>query len=204
MKLAIIILFAVSMLSCGIDTHEIPTQEGNSKCAAPAAKAQQHFDAATYTVTYFGMMADFEFEDFYAVYMLKNYDIKVDYPGCEVEPQVECYSLKMEALLKEKHGTDFFTETYAAAREVYDREKNQHGNTMTVGGQIVEKTFYKKNGEPADFKELYLRASVHDYYIKLCESEVTKTELEPYMNQEMSLGISQSISVKVEFTSMPF
>lgn len=69
-------------------------------------------------------------------------------------------------------------------------KKASDPNNPTYSGLIVEKEFYKKNGEPAGFTELYFRASIQDYFIKFCESEVTRKDLEPY--------IDQAITVKAE------
>lgn len=62
----------------------------------------------------------------------------------------------------------------------------------TTSCLLVEKAFVKKNGEPTDHKEIYLRCSVQDYYIKLCESKVTKKELEKYLDK----GISVRMEIK--------
>lgn len=58
--------------------------------------------------------------------------------------------------------------------------------------QLIEKEFVNKGGKMTGFKELYLRCSVQDYFIKLCESSVTKKELEPYIDK----GISVEVEVK--------
>lgn len=43
---------------------------------------------------------------------------------------------------------------------------------------IVSKSFVKKNGEVTEYQELYIRRSIKDYYIKFCESNITRKELE--------------------------
>lgn len=58
--------------------------------------------------------------------------------------------------------------------------------------QLIEKEFVNKGGKMPGFKELYLRCSVQDYFIKFCESNVTKKDLEPYINK----GISVAVEVK--------
>lgn len=58
--------------------------------------------------------------------------------------------------------------------------------------QLIEKEFVNKGGKMPGFKELYLRCSVQDYFIKFCESNVTKKDLEPYINK----GISVEVEVK--------
>ncbi|OFZ43067.1 MAG: hypothetical protein A3D92_06175 [Bacteroidetes bacterium RIFCSPHIGHO2_02_FULL_44_7] len=49
--------------------------------------------------------------------------------------------------------------------------------------ELIEVNFSNKIGIESDIKELYLRCSVQDYFIKLCESQVTRTELEPFINK---------------------
>lgn len=58
--------------------------------------------------------------------------------------------------------------------------------------QLIEKAFVKKNGQPTDIKEFYLRCSVQDYFIKLCESDITPEQLIPFVDQ----GISVKMEVK--------
>ena len=62
-------------------------------------------------------------------------------------------------------------------------------NKEGVSCQLVKKAFIKKNGEAADFQEYYLRCSVADYFIKLCESSVTAEELDKYLNQGLPAEI---------------
>lgn len=71
-----------------------------------------------------------------------------------------------------------------SSEEHITREKTANSYTSC---QLVEKSFIKKNGEASDFKELYLRCSIQDYYIKLCESDVTKEDLLPYLNSEITV-----------------
>lgn len=78
-------------------------------------------------------------------------------------------------------------ETAAAFEEQF--ALNLQEDTMMVGCLVVEKEFIKKNNEPGGYKELYLRCSVDDYFIKLCESKVTRKELEAYIDQGISARI---------------
>lgn len=69
------------------------------------------------------------------------------------------------------------------------REKSIHDEATHC--QLIEKSFSNKIGiENPELKELYLRCSIQDYYIKLCESKVQKADLLKYLNK--------SISVKME------
>lgn len=58
--------------------------------------------------------------------------------------------------------------------------------------QLIEKEFVNKGGKITEYKELYLRCSIQDYFIKLCESKVTKKELEKYLNK----GITIEMEIK--------
>lgn len=60
---------------------------------------------------------------------------------------------------------------------------------MTVGCEVVEKPFMKKNGHVTDHQELYLRCSVQDYFIKLCESNVTAEELRKHLDDGVTAEI---------------
>lgn len=57
---------------------------------------------------------------------------------------------------------------------------------------LVKKTFFSKKGTPLESGDLYLRCSTQDYFIKFCESKVTKEELLPLINQ----GITVEMEVR--------
>ena len=60
-------------------------------------------------------------------------------------------------------------------------------NIITAGCQVVEKAFVNKGGKSADFKELYLRCSVQDYYIKFCESKVSLKKMKKYIDKGLTV-----------------
>ena len=66
-------------------------------------------------------------------------------------------------------------------------KKSQDSDKFIISGQIVEKSFIKKNGQSAGFSELYFRASVQDYFIKFCESNITKNDLEPFVDKVVTV-----------------
>lgn len=66
-------------------------------------------------------------------------------------------------------------------------KKAQDPEHLKMSGEIVEHQFIKKNGEPADFTELYFRASVQDYFIKFCESSVSLNELKPFVDKVVTI-----------------
>lgn len=57
---------------------------------------------------------------------------------------------------------------------------------------LVEKEFVNKGGKITEYKELYLQCSIQDYFIKICESNVTLEELKPYINS----GIKIKMEIK--------
>lgn len=61
-------------------------------------------------------------------------------------------------------------------------QTSESGKTILTG-PIIRKKFQKKNGKYSDKEELYLRASVQDYFIKFCSSHVKKEALESYLKE---------------------
>jgi hypothetical protein len=57
---------------------------------------------------------------------------------------------------------------------------------------LIEKVFINKGGKITDYKELYLQCSIQDYFIKICESNVTLEDLKPYINS----GINIKMEIK--------
>ena len=58
--------------------------------------------------------------------------------------------------------------------------------------ELIEKEFVNKIGKSGGFKELFLRCSVQDYFIKICESKVTTEQLKKYLNS----GIKVEMQIK--------
>ena len=50
-------------------------------------------------------------------------------------------------------------------------------NTGNYTAQILEKPYIKKNGKASGEKDLYLRLSMGDYFIKFCESKIERKQL---------------------------
>jgi hypothetical protein len=68
---------------------------------------------------------------------------------------------------------------------------------VMVSAPLVLKSFVKKNGERTDLKEWYIQRSIQDYFIKFCESKVSREELEAYLTKQGSpLNIA---TLEVEF-----
>ena len=71
--------------------------------------------------------------------------------------------------------------------QVKEKRKTKSDITSCL---LVEKSFMSKNGDGTELKELYLSCSIQDYYIKICESAVSREELSKY--------IGSGIGVKME------
>ena len=55
--------------------------------------------------------------------------------------------------------------------------------------QVIEKPFIIKNGVESDKMEYYLRCSVDDYFIKFCESNVTREEIAEYVGKGIMVDV---------------
>ena len=66
-----------------------------------------------------------------------------------------------------------------------------------ITAPIVKKNFVNKAGKTTDHVEYYIRRSIQDYYIKLCESNVSIKELNAHLdNIEGDIKVLQ---LEVEF-----
>ena len=75
-----------------------------------------------------------------------------------------------------------------------DKQKPMNKSNATPGTSclLVEKISFSKKKTPLNSGELYLRCSIQDYFIKFCESNVTKEDLVPFINQ----GITVEMEVR--------
>lgn len=64
------------------------------------------------------------------------------------------------------------------------KKKSQDG---FVNCQLIEKEFSNQAGHKTQQMEWYLRCSIQDYFIKLCESAIEERDLEPYLNKGISV-----------------
>ena len=60
-------------------------------------------------------------------------------------------------------------------------------NIIIAGCVVVEKAFVNKVGKTTEFKELYLRCSIQDYYIKFCESKVSLKKMKKYIDKGLTV-----------------
>lgn len=85
----------------------------------------------------------------------------------------------------------------ASQKNVLGENQEKKSDTIElVNVPIVEKPFYNKIGEKSDKTEFYIRCSVQDYFIKFCESQVTKEQLESALSKIESP--IKTLSVKIE------
>ncbi|MEM7186077.1 MAG: hypothetical protein AAF466_05400 [Bacteroidota bacterium] len=54
--------------------------------------------------------------------------------------------------------------------------------TLLITAPVVSKKIITPEGQVTDETELYIRRSIQDYYIKFCESDVTRDELETHLD----------------------
>lgn len=66
----------------------------------------------------------------------------------------------------------------------------QKSSSPFTSCQVVEKGYFGKNGKPSGRKELYLRCSIQDYFIKFCESAVSKEDVLPFLNQAITVEMT--------------
>jgi hypothetical protein len=59
--------------------------------------------------------------------------------------------------------------------------------------QVVEKSFLGKSRKSTGRKELYLRCSIQDYFIKFSESAVSKEDVLPYLNRVITVKMTVEI-----------
>jgi hypothetical protein len=68
-------------------------------------------------------------------------------------------------------------------------------NSKTTSCLLIQKSFTNKGGYTTEHKEYYLRCSIQDYFIKICESNVTSEELKPFLNN----GIEVEMEIQEGF-----
>ena len=65
-----------------------------------------------------------------------------------------------------------------------EKKASEDGSITCV---LVQKAFVSKKNITTDIMEYYLQCSIQDYFIKLCESEVTGSDLEKYIDQGITV-----------------
>lgn len=77
-----------------------------------------------------------------------------------------------------------------------ETEKNSSEAKQIISCPIVEKEFMRKNGQLSGYTEYYLERSIQDYFIKFCESSVSKEELE--LALEKQDGMIKTLKLEIE------
>lgn len=62
-------------------------------------------------------------------------------------------------------------------------DEKSSDSTYIISVPVVAKPFYKKNNVKTDFNEYYLQRSIQDYFIKFCEGNVSREDLETALSQ---------------------
>lgn len=86
----------------------------------------------------------------------------------------------------------FFSCKNTSETNINTTVKREKSITNTTSCQLIEKEFTNKAGKSTGIKELYLRCSIQDYFIKICESDITSEQLKPYLNN----GIEVEMEIK--------
>lgn len=79
-----------------------------------------------------------------------------------------------------------------------ETKKTSSDDKEIISGLIVKKAFVNKIGKTGGFKEFYFRASIQDYFIKFCESKISKTEIENYINKNYKNDILDDSPITLE------
>jgi len=80
---------------------------------------------------------------------------------------------------------------------VEEKQENKSDSIELVSAPIVEKPFFNKAGKKMDFTEFYIQQSAQDYYIKFCESRVSREELETALSKIE--GNIKTLTIEVTF-----
>ena len=81
-----------------------------------------------------------------------------------------------------------------------ENDEIPNNNTRIVRGAIVTREFVDKAGRPRGVSELYFQIAGDDYFIKFCESNVSRDELERYLDRLAAFNPAgdNAISLEIE------
>ena len=68
---------------------------------------------------------------------------------------------------------------------------------LIITAPIVLKNFTRKNAEMMEFSEMYIQRSTEDFFIKFCESKISRKELENFLSKIE--GEIKAPTLEVEF-----
>ncbi|MFD0862091.1 hypothetical protein ACFQ1M_07715 [Sungkyunkwania multivorans] len=69
--------------------------------------------------------------------------------------------------------------------------------TVIISAPIVYKSAIRKHVTDDQFKEMYVRRSIQDYYIKFCESAVSRKQLEHHIRDKD--GLIKAVRIEIEY-----
>lgn len=76
-------------------------------------------------------------------------------------------------------------------------DKEVKKNVFEISAPIVKKPFINKGGKDMGFEEYYVQRSIQDYFIKFCESSVTKEELDRALEESKELVKALTIHAEI-------
>lgn len=85
----------------------------------------------------------------------------------------------------------------ATSSSMKTKDISSGGERQIISAPVVEKEFVKKNGVTTGHKEFYIQRSIQDYFIKFCESKISRKDLEDYLST-MTREI-KTATLEVEF-----
>lgn len=68
---------------------------------------------------------------------------------------------------------------------------------IEISAPIVKKPFINKVGKASGFDEYYVQRSIQDYFIKFCESSVTKEDLEKALDAQDDMIKTLTIQAEI-------
>ncbi len=76
-------------------------------------------------------------------------------------------------------------------------DKKVGENVIEISAPIVKKPFINKVGKASDFDEYYVQRSIQDYFIKFCESSITKEDLEKALDAQDDMIKTLTIQAEI-------
>jgi len=108
-------------------------QEWDDTCEEAIERANKDFEKGNIKSISYGLIIapDFEFEDFYDKYLFDKYRITSIDGGCVVTESSECYSSRMDALIKQKYGKNIFKKARKEAEKLYPNKIKSFDDDLT-------------------------------------------------------------------------
>lgn len=112
--------YVIILLLISIPNH-LHAQDWDATCEEATEQATNDFNNGIMKATSYGLIIaeDYEFEQFYDIYLFEEYGVEASNGGCIITESTECYSATMFGLIKEKFGADFFIRSRKEAERHY-------------------------------------------------------------------------------------